>query len=111
MSWMAIARRTLVLRDVPENYVQVVSAIGKSAPKNLLILPIDNDGEVNGVVELVVDRNGLPRNIRVSEKFGKGLDEKVLATVAQYRFRPGTRHGQPVPVRINIQFTLRLDQK
>jgi TonB family protein len=66
---------------------------------------------VNGVVELVVDRNGLPRNIRVSEKFGKGLDEKVLATVAQYRFRPGTRHGQPVPVRINIQFALRLDQK
>jgi TonB family protein len=85
--------------------------IGVSIPPAPPVLEPQAKPPVNGVVELVVDRNGLPRNIRVSEKFGKGLDEKVLATVAQYRFRPGTRHGQPVPVRINIQFALRLDQK
>ena len=66
---------------------------------------------VTGMVELVVDSNGIPRNIHVSEKFGQGFDEKAVAEVAQYRFRPGTRHGQPVPVRIYIHFSFRSHNK
>jgi outer membrane biosynthesis protein TonB len=38
-----------------------------------------------------------------------GLDQEAIKTAKQWRFRPGTRLGEPVPVLITIQldFSLR----
>jgi len=38
-----------------------------------------------------------------------GLDEQALKAVREWRFKPGTRFGQPVPVQVSIavSFTLR----
>jgi CheY-like chemotaxis protein len=42
----------LVLRDVPEGYAKVRSALGEAAPRTVLIVPVMADGRVQGVVEL-----------------------------------------------------------
>lgn len=54
------------------------------------------------VVSLIVDTNGMPRNIRVVRVLGMGLDEKAVEAVKQYRFKPAQYHGHPVPVEIVI---------
>ncbi len=55
------------------------------------------------VVALIVDANGLPQNIRVIRALGMGLDEKAVAAVQQYRFKPATFQGHAVPVEIDVE--------
>lgn len=45
-------------------------------------------------IEVGVD--GRPRNFRVIESPGLGLDQKAIAAVEQWRFRPASRSGKPV---------------
>ena len=45
-------RRTFLIRDVPEGYLTIGSALGHGLPKQLLICPLMSDDTVNGVLEL-----------------------------------------------------------
>ena len=58
-------------------------------------------GNVN--VALVVDENGRPQDVRVVKGVGMGLDEKAVEAVKQYRFKPATVEGKPVPMRLFIE--------
>ena len=53
-------------------------------------------GEV--ALRLVVGRDGVPTDIRVMRPLGHGLDENAVQAVRQWRFNPGEKNGQPVPV-------------
>jgi protein TonB len=57
----------------------------------------------NVMVRLVVDPQGMPRNIRVTQGVGMGLDEKAMEAVRQYRFRPAMEGGKPVAVEMNVE--------
>ncbi len=60
------------------------------------------------VIHCVVDTNGAVRNIRLAQSVDLGLDEKAIEAVRQWKFRPGTRDGLPVPVWAAIEVTFRL---
>ncbi len=45
-------KRPIVVQDLPEGYFTVGSALGRSAPRHLLIAPLGVDGLINTVVEL-----------------------------------------------------------
>lgn len=60
------------------------------------------------VLYAVVDPDGMVRRVRVVRSLGLGLDEKALEAVKQWRFRPGMKNGQPVPVAASIEVTFRL---
>ena len=56
-------------------------------------------------VQCVVQTNGVCTNIRVLRSFNPpfGLDQEAMKAAAQWRFRPGMRRGQPVPVVVTMQ--------
>lgn len=60
------------------------------------------------MISLVVDTHGMPQNVRVIRALGKGLDEKAMEAVRQYRFKPAMKDGVPVPVMINVEVNFRL---
>jgi TonB family protein len=60
------------------------------------------------VVSLIVDAQGNPQRVQVLRPLGKGLDEKAVAAVRQYRFKPATLQGKPVAVELNIEVNFRL---
>jgi TonB family protein len=62
----------------------------------------------NVLVNLVVDQNGIPTNVRVIRGIGHGLDEKAVEAVSKYRFKPSMEHGQPVSVEINVQVNFQI---
>jgi len=63
------------------------------------------------IVECVVQTTGACANIRVRRSFDPtfGLDQEAIRAAAQWRFRPGMRRGEPVPVLVTMEiaFTLR----
>jgi TonB family protein len=51
---------------------------------------------------MVVDEHGLPRDIQVVTPMDSSLLDNAYEAIRQYRFKPGTKNGAPVPVRIEI---------
>jgi len=60
------------------------------------------------VLELVVDAEGMPRNVSVTRAAGMGLDDKAIEAVRQWRFTPGMKGDTPVAVRINVETSFHL---
>jgi protein TonB len=59
----------------------------------------------NVLVNIWVDEKGNPTHVRVLRGIGMGLDEKAVAAVKQYRFRPAMENGKPVLVEMNVEVT------
>ena len=60
------------------------------------------------VLNLVVQRDGSVRNVRVVQSLDLGLNEKAIEAVQKWRFRPGMKNGEPVDVAAIIEVTFRL---
>jgi protein TonB len=62
------------------------------------------------MVECVVQPTGVCSDIQVIRSLDPtfGLDEEAIRSVRGWRFRPGTRLGQPVPVLVSIEVTFTL---
>ncbi len=59
-------------------------------------------------LSMVVDQSGQPTNIRVITPLGLGLDQKAIEAVQKWRFKPGMKDGQPVPVQASVEVNFRL---
>jgi TonB family protein len=68
------------------------------------------DARVTGTVELqaVIGTDGSVAKVQVTKGLGYGLDENAAKALAQWRFRPGTKDGKPVNVRIEIKMNFSL---
>jgi protein TonB len=59
----------------------------------------------NVLVNLWVDEKGVPLHVHVIHAVGMGLDERAVAAVRQYRFKPAMENGKPVTVEMNVEVT------
>lgn len=59
-------------------------------------------------LETIIDRNGIPTDIRVTGSLGHGLDEQAIDALKQWRFKPATKNGQPVPAKATLFMNFRL---
>ncbi len=55
------------------------------------------------VVGLVVDSDGMPRQLRIARSFRADFDAEALKAVGRYRFTPGKHAGKPVATAVNIE--------
>ena len=62
----------------------------------------------NVLVYLQVDTSGRPVHVRVLRGIGLGLDEKAIEAVRQYKFKPATENGKPVPVEMNVEVNFQI---
>ncbi len=60
------------------------------------------------VLSVEIHQDGKAHNIRVVRGLGLGLNEQAMHAVSQWQFLPGTKGGQPVPVRATIEVNYRL---
>ena len=70
--------------------------------------------KLQGVVEMeavvLPDGSVDPNRIKITRSLDStfGLDQQAIIAVKQWRFRPGTYKGQPVPVLVNVELTFTL---
>ena len=60
------------------------------------------------VLWLVVDKEGLPRDIKVVRSLRSDLDLAAVDAVKKWKFAPATKDGKPVPVQVNVEVSFRL---
>jgi len=91
------------------------SANGVSAPRLLHSVAPEYSEDARAakfqgicLVSLIVDSNGMPQHVHVTRPLGKGLDEKAVEAVKQYRFEPAMYEGHPVPVQLNVEVNFKL---
>jgi len=61
------------------------------------------------VMMILVDSQGNVSDARETSKpLGDGLDEKAIETVKTWKFKPATRNGVAVPVRVAVEVSFRL---
>lgn len=59
---------TIFLTDIPEDYIKIKSGLGENKPKNLLIVPLKVNEEINGIIEIASLKEILPHQIEFTEK-------------------------------------------
>lgn len=60
------------------------------------------------IIEAIIDTEGNVTQARVLKGLAGGLDTSALAAVRQWKFRPGTLEGEPVPVIFDLMVRFRL---
>jgi TonB family protein len=60
------------------------------------------------VLGLVVDADGRPISVWITQPVGVGLDEKAIEAVQKWKFQPAVKDGEPVPVFVNVEVMFRL---
>ena len=60
------------------------------------------------LLQLIVGVDGKAHDIKVTRGVGMGLDEKAVEAVAKWKFGPGKKNGQPVPVYATVEVNFRL---
>jgi TonB family protein len=89
-----------VLPPVPTKTVEarLTSEARKAAEQNP-----NGHLDVVSLIGLVVDQQGNPHEVCVRKIAGYGLDEEAVNAVEKYRFRPATKSGVPVAVRLTVE--------
>jgi TonB family protein len=55
------------------------------------------------LVGLTVPIDGIPTDVHIVRSGGQTFDKSAMNAVRQYRFRPATEQGKPVPVIMNVE--------
>lgn len=58
-------------------------------------------------VDMTVDETGKPTDLKIVQSADPSMNENVLEAVRHYRFKPGTVSGQPTPVPVTLELTVR----
>ncbi|PLX01536.1 MAG: hypothetical protein C0594_13025, partial [Marinilabiliales bacterium] len=75
----AIEKQTINITDVPEDYVKITSGLGDANPKNILIIPLKQEEEIFGILELASFKKFETHEIVFIEKVGENIASTLAA--------------------------------
>ena len=81
----ALEQDTIYLTDVPADYVNITSGLGDAPPRSILIVPLQSNKEVIGVMEFAAFRSFEPYEIEFLEKLAESIAASVIAVQTNQR--------------------------
>jgi hypothetical protein len=68
---------TILLTDIPEDYIKIKSGLGENKPKNLLIVPLKVNEEIYGIIELASLKDILPYQVEFTERICNSIASSI----------------------------------
>ncbi len=75
----AVEELSIHLTDIPDNYINITSGLGKANPKSLLIVPLKTDTDLIGVVEIASFNNFEQYQINFIEKIATSIASTIVS--------------------------------
>ena len=95
--------RLIEVDNIPDNYLKVTSGLGTTAPKSVVMAPIENDGSVNGVVELGFMKPVSARDIEFLKLTAGNMGASVEAALYRQRLQDTLEETQRLNEELQLQ--------
>lgn len=99
----ALESRIVELKDLPRDYLKVSSAVGETTAAAALIVPIESDGMVNGVVELGFTRSLEARDTELLKLVSSAIGSSIEAGKYRQRLQKLLAETQQLNEELQVQ--------
>jgi CheY-like chemotaxis protein/CHASE3 domain sensor protein len=99
----ALENRVLQLDDLPASYLKVSSGLGQGSARHVLVVPVHNDGLVNGVVELGFLRALAPRDLEFVTMIASNIGNSLHAALYRRRLEDVLSQSQELNEELQVQ--------
>ncbi|MEO8023186.1 response regulator [Polaromonas sp.] len=99
----ALENRVLQLDDLPASYLKVSSGLGQGSARHVLVVPVHNDGQVNGVVELGFLRALAPRDLEFVTMIASNIGNSIHAALYRRRLEDVLSQAQELNEELQVQ--------
>jgi HAMP domain-containing protein len=69
---------TILLKDIPDDYIKIGSGLGEDKPRNLLIVPLKINDKIHGVVEIAALKEIFPYQVEFTERICNNIVSSLL---------------------------------
>jgi CheY-like chemotaxis protein/CHASE3 domain sensor protein len=99
----ALSHRLIHLENVPETYLRVASGLGTGTPLALVLVPTENDGLVNGVLELGFMHPVAERDLEFLKLIAGNIGASVEAALYRERLQDVLAETQQLNEEMQVQ--------
>ncbi|PQO96547.1 two-component system sensor histidine kinase/response regulator [Massilia phosphatilytica] len=95
--------RIVTLRELPPDYIKVGSALGETAPRELLIAPVSNFGKIKGVIEIGFLHRVRERDVQFMETIAASVGAAVANVLHRQRLQAALEEQQALNEELQVQ--------
>lgn len=76
---VALERKTILITDVPDQYMKITSGLGIANPDSLLIVPLKSNEKIVGVIEMASFDSYTDNDVEFLEKVGESIASTIIS--------------------------------
>ncbi len=83
----ALEKQSIIMTNVPEDYIKIVSGVGEAVPRNILVTPCVYDKEVECILELGSFNEFTDVQLKFVEQVSESIAITIKSTKAQHKMK------------------------
>ncbi|MFJ8244293.1 response regulator [Peribacillus asahii] len=99
----ALEKQPILLTQVPEDYISIRSGTGEGSPRNIIILPVQLEGEVLGVIEIASFHAFTSSQVKLLEEINSTLGMAINSMLNHMRAERLLQESQALTEELQVQ--------
>ncbi|WP_160360225.1 response regulator [Clostridium chromiireducens] len=83
----ALEKKSILIKNVPENYMKITSGVGEAIPRNILVIPCIHHNEVECIIELGAFNEFTDVQLKFIEQVNENIAISINSTKAQLKMK------------------------